>query len=76
MTNAEFLAHLNKIIGQTMRRLQLTQGPLRAYLQRVMKWLNMARQSLKRGWRKVAESDFRFALMWLRHGRRMTSKSA
>lgn len=75
MNNSEFLANLNKIIGQTMRRIQLTTGAMRDYLQRVMKWLNMARQSIKRGWRRVAESDFRLALMWLRHGRRVTANT-
>lgn len=69
MTNADFLANLNRIIGQTMRRIQLTDGPMRDYLRLVMKWLNYAKASLKRGWRRVAESDFRIALSWLRTGR-------
>ena len=70
MTNAEFLINLNKIIGQTLRRMQLTQGIMRDYLQRVMKWLNCARSAIKQGRRTLAESDFRFALMWLREGRK------
>jgi hypothetical protein len=69
MTNAEFLAHLNKVIGQTMRRLQLTSGPMREHLRAVVRWLNRARASIKKGFRRTAESDFRLAFDLLKAGR-------
>lgn len=69
MNNAEFLANLNKIIGQTMRRLQLTSGTMKEYLRRVIRWLNRARASIKKGFRRTAESDFRLAFDLLKAGR-------
>lgn len=64
-----FIIGLNKIIGRTMRQLQLSTGYRREMLAIVIKWLNMARVDWREGFTEAAHHDLACAIEWLRVAR-------
>jgi len=64
-----FLIGLNKIIGRTMRQLQLSTGYRREMLTVVIKWLNKARVDWREGFSEAAYHDLACAIEWTRVAR-------